>query len=166
MIWAMADVPANRAETVRCEIRDARGRILLLEKDAASKNPGMLELPGGKIGAARACHSTVDEQRGSVVREVLEETGLDIGRLPIEGAGSFSYAFEAEGVPYERDVHLWRVRLTAGDHAVTINRTMRADGDPEDKHAGFRWVAPEEFRRLRQEGRIAANSTVPARLRP
>lgn len=126
----------------------------------------MSEFPGGKIDIARTGRSTLAEQRESVVREVLEETGLDIDALPIERAGSFSYAFEAEGVPYERDVHLWRVRLTAGDHAVSINRTMRADGGPEDKHAGFRWVTPEELGRLRQEGKIAANSTVPACLRP
>lgn len=162
----MADVPAEKAETVRCEIRDAKGRVLLLEKDSASKNPGMSEFPGGKIDTVRSVRSTVDEQRASVVREVLEETGLDIGGLAIERAGSFSYAFTAAGLPYERDVHLWRVRLAAGDHAVTVNRTTRADGGPEDRHAGFRWVTSEEFLTLLGEGRIAANSTVPARLRP
>ena len=151
----------DKAETVRCEIRDARGRILLLEKDAASKNPGMLEFPGGKIDTAQAGHSTAAEQRRSVVREVLEETGLDLSGLAIERTGGFSHAFEAAGIPYERDVHLWRAQLPAGYDAIQVNRTMRADGGSEDKHASFRWVTPDEFRRLREEGRIAANSCRP-----
>jgi 8-oxo-dGTP pyrophosphatase MutT (NUDIX family) len=118
----------------------------------------MLEFPGGKIDTAVADHSTVAEQKGSVIREVLEETGLDISALEIERTGGFSYTFEVAGISYERDVHLWRAQLTAGNHEVRIDRTLRADGGSEDKHANFFWVTQEEFRRLREQGKIAANS--------
>src|ERR1700722_1263789 len=50
----------NRAETVRCEIRDIRGRILLFEKDDTSKNSGMFEFPGGKIDTTRRSSSTLE----------------------------------------------------------------------------------------------------------
>ena len=157
---------ASKAETVRCEVRDASGRVLLLEKSAASKNPGMLEFPGGKIDQIRAGRSTVAEQRESVLREVLEETGLDLSDLPVERICGFSYTFDIEGIRYERDVHLWRVQLPAGDHAVQVNQTTRADGSSEDKHAGFCWVTAEEFRRLRKAHKIAANSRAPRLRRP
>lgn len=154
-------VPVNGAETVRCEIRDARGRILLLEKAPTSKNPGTLEFPGGKIDAARGDRATAAEQRAAVIREVREETGLDIGGLPAEVAARFSYTFEAEGVRYARQVQLFRVQLPTGDHAVEINRTVLPSGEPEDKHADFRWVTPDEFKDLQVDGKIAANSIAP-----
>lgn len=61
-----------------------------------------------------------------------------------------------------RDVHLFRARVPAGGHPVEINRTTAADGESEDKHAGFRWVTREEFSGLRRDGKIAANSIAPA----
>jgi 8-oxo-dGTP pyrophosphatase MutT (NUDIX family) len=158
----MTEVPVNAAETVRCEIRDAVGRILLLEKHSASKNPGMFEFPGGKIDAARGGRSTAAEQRATIIREVQEETGLEISDVPVEKVESFSYNFEAGGVSYVRDVHLFRAQVPAGDRPVEINRTTTADGESEDKHAGFRWVTREEFSGLRRDGKIAANSIAPA----
>lgn len=42
-------VAYNRAETVRCMIWDAQGRMLLLQKGAGSRNKGKFEFPGGKL---------------------------------------------------------------------------------------------------------------------
>lgn len=155
-------MPVNKAETVRCEIRDATGRILLLEKDPRAKNPGMLEFPGGKIDTKQSGRSTAEEQRATVIREVQEETGLDINGVPLDKIGSFSYVFEAGSAAYAREVHLFRAQLSKDGPEVEVNRTMAAEGGPEDKHAGFRWVTPEEFWALRRGGKVAANSIAPA----
>jgi len=148
----------NSAETVRCEIRDIRGRILLLQKGARSKNSGMFEFPGGKIDKIRGSSSTLEEQRESVIREVLEETEIDISNVPVNKAGSSRYAFEVGGVFYERDVHYFQAQLSEGGYSIKVNQTMTAGGGSEDKHASFHWVTAEEFRELQRDGKIAANS--------
>ena len=148
-------------ETVRCEIQDADGRILLLLKDRNSKNPGMYEFPGGKIEKIRGAHAQEDEQISAAIQEVLEETGLDISEVPLVKKGSYQYSFIAGGQREKRDVSLYHAKLPPGKHIVTVNQTRRADGKPEDNHAGYRWVTLPEFQMLQSIRRIATNSILP-----
>lgn len=150
-------------ETVRCEIQDANGRILLLLKDRNSKNPGMYEFPGGKIDSIQGMRSTEDEQRESAIREVLEETGLDISEVPLVKKGSYNYSYVVAGKQEERNVHLLRAQLQLPNrnYIISVNQTKKANGKPEDNHAGYRWVTIPEFQMLQSIRRIATNSILP-----
>lgn len=153
-------VAVDRAETVRCMIWDTKGRMLLLQKDTGSRNKGMFEFPGGKIESIQGPTATLDEQRAAVINEVREETRIDIKSLPIARLRGSHYSFVSEGTRFDRTVHLYTVLLQKNDPTVTVNQTTRVDGRPEDNHSGFRWVTREEYARLHNEDKIAANSLV------
>ncbi len=60
------------ALSVKAVIRDPAGRVLILKRSMDSKNnPGKWDFPGGKVDAG-------EEIDSALLREVYEETGLDI----------------------------------------------------------------------------------------
>lgn len=148
----------NCAETVRCKIINKHGKILLLKKGLNSKNPGKYEFPGGQIDTIIGDSSTKQEQEAAVIREIYEETRLNISNLPIIKKQSFKYNFDLNGIRYSRVVHLFQAKLLLENNNIQINQTSNSNGQSEDKHDEFTWVTPDEFIELQKNKKIAANS--------
>lgn len=150
----------NKAETVRTIIRDSANKILLLQKSNDSKNPLKYEFPGGKIDGLGAAPSTLAQQTTTAIKEVEEETGLEISGLPLSKVDAFSYKFKVGDKEYERAVTLFLVDLPPGNYQVVVDRTLNEEGSSEDKHQGARWVSMEELIEIDRENMLAANSRI------
>ena len=137
-------------ETVRAALF-YRGKFLLLQKAVNSKNPGALEFPGGKIDEIKEKDSTVEEQLKATIKEVQEETGLDVENLPIEKIESFESYFETTGkdgvlLKFKRITHLFLIRLPDTEEInLRINETKNEKEESEDNHKDSRWVSPDEL---------------------
>ncbi len=123
----------------------------MLEKDISSRNPGVLEFPGGKIDEIKEKTSTEQEQRQTAITEVQQETGISVDKLSIEKIESFRIYYEAlekSGFKkkYRRLIHLFLVRLPDTENVnPEVNKTMDAEGKPEDKHKNYKWLLPNEL---------------------
>jgi 8-oxo-dGTP diphosphatase len=104
---------------VHAAIADRRGRLLLLHRPETSEyNAGRWELPGGRIDPGEGIHD-------ALVREVREETGLEVQPGRLLGAGDQE---RREG----RVVHLVLA-------AASPNREVELSGE----HDASRWVTPK-----------------------
>ena len=54
-----------------------RGKFLLLEKEAASKNPAAFEFPGGTVEKVEGTELTEEGWLETLLRELKEETGWE-----------------------------------------------------------------------------------------
>ncbi len=128
-----------------------RGKFLLLEKSKGSKNPGALEFPGGKIDEIKNQNSTIEEQMESAIREVEEETKIDIKDIPLEKIESYETYFEAkrkDGTTKrsKRIIHLFLAKLNdEKEYDLKVDQMKDENGKSEDNHQGYRWVTPEEL---------------------
>ncbi len=105
-------------------IADRRGRLLLLHRPETSEyNPERWEFPGGKIDAGEGIYD-------ALVREVKEETGLDVQPGRLLGAGDQE---RREG----RVVHLV---LSAAAPGREIELS--------EEHDAYRWVTPKGLAEL------------------
>lgn len=105
-------------------IADRRGRFLLLRRPETSEyNAGRWEFPGGRIDQGEGT-------RDALVREVREETGLDVQPGRLLGAGDQE---RREG----RVVHLV-LAAVAPDREILIS----------DEHDAYRWVTPKGLAEL------------------
>ncbi|TDC60001.1 NUDIX domain-containing protein [Actinomadura sp. GC306] len=111
---------------VRCVggiVRDGSGRLLLVKR-ARPPGEGLWSIPGGRVEPG-------EDDPAAVVRELKEETGLDVvvgalaGTVDRPGPG---------GVTYE--IHDYAAAVTGG--------TLRAGDDAAD----VRWIAPDELGNL------------------
>jgi 8-oxo-dGTP pyrophosphatase MutT (NUDIX family) len=145
-------------QTVRCMVFNAEGKVLLLKKKGP---PGAFEFPGGQIGYLEDEEPNDDKQLENVIREVEEETGLEIEGLKPEKVGRFQYNF---GLAHEkktlsRIVHLWKVQLPEGEFEVVTDKTVSEKGESEDKHlTEVKWVSLEELRQMKEDGKLLGNS--------
>ncbi|HIH61150.1 MAG TPA: NUDIX domain-containing protein [Methanobacteriales archaeon] len=91
-------------------------RILLLKRSANSRtNPGLWELPGGKMLDGETLDRTLE-------REIYEETGLKV--CPIRVLGAFQQEF-----PFKVSVNIiFQVRVRGG--------VLRLS----DEHEAYKWV--------------------------
>lgn len=107
-------------------VHDAAGRLLLIRR-AHAPSAGLWSLPGGRVERG-------ESDADAVVRELREETGLDV--VPGELAGTVTRE------PYEIRDYLCTVRgglLRAGDDA-----------------ADARWVDAADFASLERAGALTA----------
>lgn len=108
-------------------VRDARGRVLLLRRSQNRKHfCGYWELPGGKPASGETFDATA-------VREVFEESGLDVTPTGVAGAADGS-------VPGIRVAML-----------VLEARTRNTKVTLSDEHDDFRWLPLDQVcsRKLR-----------------
>lgn len=137
-------------ETVRGALFH-RGKFLMLEKDVDSNNPGALEFSGGKIDEIAGKISTLEEQKQAVIDEVGQETKIDIKNISFEKVDEFENYFEVQKPDgtkkqYKRKTHLFLVRLPDDQEVlISVGGEKNAEGKSEDKHAGYKWVSPQEL---------------------
>jgi ADP-ribose pyrophosphatase YjhB (NUDIX family) len=105
---------------------------MMLIKRGHEPGKGLWSVPGGRIEPGET-----DEE--AVVREVREETGLDVGCGPLLGA-------------IERPGLAGTTLLIRDYHAVVTGGQLAAGDDAAD----VRWVKPEEAVELDVDGKLAA----------
>ena len=122
--------PERWALAVYAIVRDARGRVLLLQRSQSTKHfPGYWELPGGKPVPGNTFDATA-------VIEVFEETGLHVTPTGVAGAADGS-------VPGIRVAML-----------VLETRTRSTKVSLSDEHDDFRWVPPDQVFSLKLRPRF------------
>ncbi len=74
----MSDIPFSLA--VKAFVTNERNEVLLIQRSRLSKHfKGQWDLPGGKVDAGETFHA-------ALIREVKEETGLDVELIRTVGA--------------------------------------------------------------------------------
>jgi len=109
--------------------------MLMLQKNESSKYPGTWEFPGGQI-------ETGESDKDAVIREVLEETGIDLSGIEIQKLQkSYSYSFNIKGSKYKRDVEFFKVRLKEKSFVKIVGN----NGNASDNHKSYMWMDPEQY---------------------
>lgn len=130
-------MPAKRPRSRRLPVRDAvaAGGVVLRERDgrlevviAGRSADGTWVFPKGQPGRAESPEETA-------LREVAEETGLEVGI--VAPLGSIDYWFASGGVRLHKVVHFYLMEATGGDVA-------RHDWEYDE----VRWVPVEEAQQV------------------
>ena len=110
--------------TVRGIIRNDSGEILIVKRHPKSRtDPGMWELPGGKVEAG-------EDFADALVREIMEETNLDCT------VGDFAEAIQND-YPHKRTVQIM-MYLENVEGSVKIS----------DEHTEYMWASVDKIRTL------------------
>ena len=110
--------------TVRSIVKNEEGNILVVRRHPKSKtNPNKWELPGGKIEKGEF----FDE---ALIREVKEETGLDVK------VGDFCEAVQ-DDYPHKRTVQL-----------IMYSKDIMGDVEISDEHDDWKWADTDEIKSL------------------
>ncbi|OGE86153.1 MAG: hypothetical protein A3J48_00850 [Candidatus Doudnabacteria bacterium RIFCSPHIGHO2_02_FULL_46_11] len=111
--------------STKAVVLDKEGRLLtLFRTETAPVRPNTWDLPGGDLDYG-------EEPEKGIVREVKEETGLDVTDVKIFDA---SARIDHEGVHW----------LTLAYKCLAINGNVKLS----DEHNDYKWVTPEEFLKL------------------
>lgn len=111
------------------------GRFLITQRDAGKAwAPGWWEVPGGGVMAG-------EESSAAIVREIAEETGLDISSA--EGGYLFSYHRENPEKSENYIVDIYRFTMSFREEDIVLQET---------ETAGFRLADREEIRAIAGEG--------------
>lgn len=115
----MGDQPFSLA--VKALVTDAQGRLLVLRRCESSRLfPHQWDLPGGKVDAGERLDT-------ALVREVAEETGLDVTVRRLAGASEY-------GLPEVRVVTLFfDMQLASGSVRLSA------------EHDAWQWISPAEL---------------------
>lgn len=98
---------------------------LAVVRVARGDDPPYLDLPGGALDAG-------EDEQGALVREFLEETGLDV--TPVERLGEASQVFrKTDGEPVRNLAGFWTVQVMG----------ETPDAKVEDDHS-LLWIEPAE----------------------
>jgi len=134
----------------RCIIHDNDGRILLVKRSADdSYNPGLWELPGGKLDIGQDLSTALQ-------REVEEETGLDVeSQSPIVYSDSYVINDgKYKGLPYVLLVGIGKV--VGGSLSLSHEHD---DSAWEDYQQVFEYdLTPESEKALRALGNLGVGS--------
>lgn len=113
----------RRIPCVGAIIKDPGGRLLLIRR-GHDPEAGRWSLPGGRVEPGES-----DQQ--AVIREIREETGLEVRCDQLVGAAARPWSADAV--------------LEISDYAATVTGGRLAAGDDA---AEVRWVSPAELGRL------------------
>ena len=122
---------SRRVPCVGAVIRDGAGRILLIKR-GHEPGKGLWSVPGGRIEPGET-----DEQ--AIVREVREETGLEVQCGPLLGA-------------IERPGMTGTILQISDYHAVVTGGELAAGDDAADA----RWMTLQEASGLDGDGKLTA----------
>lgn len=101
------------------------GAIIAVRMGAHTANPGQVYCPAGSLDGSDVVEGVCDVY-GNMVREVSEETGLDLGRAWDDGRYFASHAGRRMVV-----CRLFRFKESADEMLAAIERHMIADKEPE-----------------------------------
>ena len=134
---------ANSQPTSSAIVRDAEGRILLARR-ALEPDQGKWDLPGGFMDEG-------EHPRAAAIRELREETGLEIDPLDLVAVEVDAYG-EDEDAPSTLNLY-WSARVVSGEP------------EPADDVSELRWFRPDE---LPPDDELAfqVNARLLARFRP
>ena len=104
-----------------------RGKILLLKRQNSKPEGNTWGMPAGKVDSKESIYD-------GVIREIREETGVDINRDDIEYFREFFVRYP----DYDFIYHIFSTRFDDKPEII-INR---------DEHKKFKWVEPEEALKL------------------
>lgn len=142
--------------TVRCIVVYQKN-ILFLQKSKDANMPYAYELPGGKVDSIE-----IDDQilKLAAQREVFEETNIylnleELIYIPDDKITTFNL----RGKTVQRKIYYFAVNLYQ-EPDVQVNRTLNANGEPEDKHLSFRWINEPELEDFLQIEMIIPSSII------
>ena len=131
--WHME--PGEYHMSVTCAVRDAQGRYLIQQRAADKEwGAGWWELPGGGVLAGE----TIDE---AVIREVGEETGLDVSDADTELV--FYYKRDNAEARNNYFMNIYRVDLDFKPEDVTVQ---------VEEVDGFKLATVDEIREIAARG--------------
>jgi 8-oxo-dGTP diphosphatase len=128
----LAPPPVTRIPCVGAVIRDDRGRLLMILR-GHDPGRGLWSIPGGRIELGETAEQ-------AVVREVREETGLDVRCGPLLGTAELPGLAGAVV-----DIRDYRAYLLAGSPATPI---------AGDDAADVRWVSDAEAASMDERGEL------------
>lgn len=113
-----------KKENIACLILNNENKFLLIQRNPKDDScPGFWELPSGGIDEG-------ENMEESVVREVMEETGIDISKMDIKQVDTESYTFTKENGDI-KDV-------TETTYIVLLNNTPKVV--LSDEHIDYKWI--------------------------
>ena len=145
-----------------------RGKFLLLEKDATSKNPAAFEFPGGTVEKVEGTELTEEGWLETLIRELKEETGIDVRDFHPKKIDDFRYYFETgeeNKKGHWRHARLFLIQIPDSENiSISVGMTKNEIGASEDHHAGHKWVTPRELVELATTLQENPITTKPVRL--
>lgn len=110
---------------VRALIKNDKGEILILKRSIRSRsNPGLWELPGGKVEPG-------EDFEQALIREIKEETSLDVSLNHAIGVAQQNH-------PHRHSVHLiMKVDVKSGELKIS------------DEHEEFQWASLNKIKTLK-----------------
>lgn len=110
--------------SIKVILTDPEGRCLLLKRSESSKNnPGMWDLPGGKMDEG-------EQFENAILREVAEETGLRIQLTGLAGSITSESPF----------FHVVNVIMTGKPCDISVCLSL--------EHEAYNWFLPHEIQAL------------------
>lgn len=140
------EIVKTESETVRCIIRRGSEVLMLKKSKKSSLASEAYEFPGGNIDDIQGSTATEEEQIVAVKKEVLEETGIDLGDNIPKKVDEFDYEFRGKWEVLKRKVHLFIVDLDAGQE-----QTISVGGIESDFHEKAVWVSIEELKKMKAD---------------
>lgn len=142
--------------TVRVMIENQRGQVLVLQKSSKSKKAaGLWELPGGQVDEGDTASTLEQTLIKAGIREVREETGIDLSENPLEEVHRFDYLFEGGRNRWnKRRVHVLRTRLSYTPEVTGID----ANVDTADHHGEYAWVSKQRLAMMLAGEILSGNS--------
>jgi 8-oxo-dGTP diphosphatase len=128
---------ANPVPAVSVLVVDDEEKRLLLARRAREPDAGLWDTPGGFLNEG-------ETPEAALRRELLEETGLEVGAGRFVGIFADRYG-DGEDAPFVLNL-VWEGRIVSGEPVpaddVSELRWFARDELPADDEVAFRWLAP------------------------
>ncbi|WP_020520381.1 NUDIX hydrolase [Catelliglobosispora koreensis] len=112
-------------------VHDEQGRVLLVRSSERSNHPGVWYLPGGGLDHG-------EDPNAGVIRELKEETGLDVEIVGLRSVSSDLVEFPWRNVLLHHDRIVFDLAVTGGTLLSEVDGTTDLP----------KWVSPEELPEL------------------
>ncbi len=125
--WIPKNDPTPKKQVVTCFIQ-RNNKFLVLQRARQDEQYGLWGIPGGKLDKGEL-------PIPGLMREVLEETGLDLSKSHIELLDTALSCTSCDG---QYGLYLYHAKITTRKRVVI----------GYEEHLAYRWVTLQEFERL------------------